>query len=238
MTYIYGIDVAQRLNYCGIVVTTVNERIKIKTIRKLKDLTYPEIISNVLGDLFRRFPPGFICVDYTNEKSFSETLETHLNPSFTIPGSSNYQRWTHVEPVVFTTDMKLRLKQNARELFERELFVWPRRGLTDPRLWSLVDELKEQVLREIAAPGLDGQLNFPKPQGRDNNFSIAMELNLHVARRFLQAPQRQGPQSKFDPWQQYICLPCKNGNHFDMPHDTYWDVTDIIQCPCKICAKV
>lgn len=236
--YIYGIDLAQRLNYCGIIVTTVDERIKIKTIRKLQNLTYPEIISNVLGDLFRRFPPTFICVDYTNEKSFSETIEAHLNPSFLTPNSSGYQQWEHVEPVVFTTDMKLRLKQNARELLERKLFVWPLMGLTDPRLWGLVNELKGQMLREAATPGADGQLRFPKPQGHDNDLAIALELNLHVAKRFLQPPRRQGPNPKWDWWQQYICYQCRDGDHPNIPHFTSWEETDIIQCPCKPCSGV
>ena len=74
MNFGYGIDLAQSLNYCGIVVTSIEEQIRLVTIKKIKNSTYPELSNLLIDDLFKRFLPSYVCVDYTNEKSFSETL--------------------------------------------------------------------------------------------------------------------------------------------------------------------
>ena len=185
MIYGYGIDPAQSLNYCGIVVTKIEDDIRLVTIRKLRNIMYPELARLLFDDLFKRFPPAYICMDYTNEKSLSETIEAKSNPSFLSPTSSEYHKWRLVEPITFSQDTKLALKQNARELFENKKFLWPKMELSDSRIWSLVEELKEQMMREAGIPGFEGQLKFPKPEGHDNDLIVALELNLYGAKRFL-----------------------------------------------------
>ena len=185
MIYGYGIDPAQSLNYCGIVVTSVDDDIRLVTIRKLKNVKYPEIERLLFHDLFVRFPPDFICIDYTNEKSLSESIEAHFNNEFLDTYSSSYHKWQYVQPVIFNQEMKLRLKQNARQLFEKKKFVWPEKNSSDPMIWSLVEELREQMLLEAALPGIDGRLRFPKPAGHDNDLITALELNLHGAKGHL-----------------------------------------------------
>ena len=185
MNFGYGIDLAQSLNYCGIVVTSIEEQIRLVTIKKIKNSTYPELSNLLIDDLFKRFPPSYVCVDYTNEKSFSETLEAHLNNGFLDQSSSSYKKWQCVEPVVFTQASKLQLKQNARELFEKKYFVWPKKEQSDPAIWPLVEELWEQMMREAGTAGPDGQLRFPKPAGYDNDLIIALELNLYGGKKFL-----------------------------------------------------
>ena len=181
--YGYGIDLAQSLNYCGIIVTKIEDKIRLVTLRKFQNIKYPEITRILFNDLFKRFPPTYICIDYTNERSFSETLEEKLNPQFTIPNS--FTQWKIVDPVVFTQSQKLAMKQNARELLEKKYFVWPKRSSSDPRIWSLVEELREQMLREAGTPGMNGLLKFPKPEGHDNDLVIALELNLRGAKKYL-----------------------------------------------------
>jgi len=183
--YGYGIDLAQSLNYCGIVVTEITDKIRLVTLRKFQNISYPEITRILFNDLFKRFPPTYICIDYTNEKSFSETLEEKLNPQFTVPNSTSFTKWKIVDPVIFTQSQKLAMKQNARELLEKKYFVWPTQSLSDPRMWSLVVELKEQMFREAGTPGLNGLLKFPKPEGHDNDLAIALELNLRGAKKYL-----------------------------------------------------
>lgn len=234
MSFIYGIDLAQMLNYCAIVVLEIKENVRIKTIRKLKNLTYPEIIEILFNDLFERFPPDLICVDYTNEKSVAETIEARLHPSF----NSRYSpgQWKYIRPIVFSQEVKLQLKQNARELLERKIFRWPNRVISDPRIWALVEELKEQMLREAGEPGRDGLLKFPKPQGHDNDLIIAFELALLEAKKFIEEPSSGREITRPDPYERYVCQDCRKGNHHGRqrplvpgPSESY------ISCPCRIC---
>lgn len=237
MTYVYGIDLGQSLNYSAIIVTKVEKKVRLARIRKYKKITYPELQEILFNDLFERFPPECICVDYTNERSFAETMEAKFNSLFMDQYSSKYQKWDKIRPIVFTQDKKLTLKQNAREMFEKKQFVWPKRFLTDPRVWNLIEELKEQMMREFASPGTSGQLKFPKPEGYDNDLIIALEMNLYEAKKFLS-------QNNADPWyiprhnpyEKYICIECRKDNHMRAPHDVYHDPTGgLIGCPCKKC---
>ena len=152
MIYGYGIDLAHTLNYCGIIVTRIEKDVRLVTIRKMKGISYPEIAELLFDDLFKRYPPRFIGTDFTNEKAFSETMEARLNPPFIQPSAKGFYSWKIVEPVVFTMDSKLALKQNAREMLENNHFVWPQKEYSDPRIWSLVEELKQQMLREAGTP--------------------------------------------------------------------------------------
>ncbi len=183
--YGYGIDLAHSLNYCGIIVTRIEKDVRLVTIRKMKGVSYPEIAELLFDDLFKRYPPHFICTDFTNEKSFSETMEARLNPPFIQPRAKGFYSWKIVEPVVFTMDSKLALKQNAREMLENKHFVWPQKDYSDPRIWSLVEELKQQMLREAGTPTFNDKMKFPKPQGHDNDLIIAFELNLFGAKKYL-----------------------------------------------------
>ena len=185
MIYGYGIDLAHSLNYCGIIVTRIDKDVRLVTIRKMKGVSYPEIAELLFDDLFKRYPPSFICTDFTNEKAFSETMEARLNPPFIQPKSKGFYSWKIVEPVVFTMDSKLALKQNAREMLENKHFVWPQKDYSDPRIWSLVEELKQQMLREAGTPTFNDKMKFPKPQGHDNDLIIAFELNLFGAKKYL-----------------------------------------------------
>lgn len=194
--YAYGIDLAESLNYCAIIVTHVTDRVRLKTIRKLggpdNPISYPIVQAMLQRDLFAKYPPapGLVAIDYTNEKSVSEAVEAWLNPQFIQPASSDYRKWYWVDPVVFSDVYKLAAKQNSRRFMETGAFVWPARGSCgSPIMEALVygtDGLYDQVMRESGSPGR-GQvpLTFKKPQGRDNDLAMALELNLWVLRRML-----------------------------------------------------
>lgn len=239
MIYVYGIDLAQSLNYTGIIVTKVSDKkIKIVAIRKYKDMTYPELEKILFDDLFRKFSPKCVVVDYTNERSFAETIESRLNPSFMNPNSSDYRRWKTVQPVIFSQDIKLELKQTAREMMEKRQFALPR-IVMDPRVRSLISELKEQMLREAGSPGANGRLKFLKSEGHDNDLVIALELNLYGAKKFLYYDPEDWGRSRtyrYNPMEKYTCNLCKQNNHQGQPHYIYFDQTGgEIGCPCRIC---
>ena len=182
MIYGYGIDAAHTLNYCGIVITRIEDKIRLVTVKKLRGISYPEITRILFDDLFKKYPPRYICTDYTNERSFSHTIEARKNPGFDKHSTPGFYRWKYVNPVVFTMDTKLEMKQNAREMMENKDFVWPKKSL---KANPLVEELKDQMLREAGQPALNGKLKFPKPEGHDNDLIIALELNLFGAKKYL-----------------------------------------------------
>lgn len=237
LTFVYGLDLAQSLNYTGIVVTNVADaKIRIIKVRKYNKLTYPEL-EKILFDLFNKFTPKCVVVDYTNERSFAETIESKLHPSFMDQHSAKYKKWETVQPVIFSQEIKLELKQTAREIFEKKQFAWPRFP-TDPRVRSLITELKDQMLREAGSPGANGLLRFPKPEGHDNDLIIALELNLYGAKKFLYYDSSRWfvpGLGKYNPMEKFTCNSCKENIHPGTIHQTYWEATDIIDCPCKPC---
>ena len=233
--YGYGIDLGQMLDYTSIVVLEIKEKHRIKTLRQKNNMSYPEIIDDLFSDLIRRFPPAYICIDYTSEKAVAEEIEGRLNPSFKSPHSSGYRQWKYVTPVVFNQDTKLRLKQNAKSLFESKRFVLPI-TCVNLRIRSLVEELKQQTLREAGEPGRNGLLRFPKPQGHHNDLIIALELALLRADEFLEEPSSGWEITRPDPYERYVCQECRKGNHHgkQRPPVPGPDLTPI-SCPCKIC---
>lgn len=136
-----------------------------------------------------KFTPTKIYTDYTSEKSFSEWLETHLHPAFANRTSSQYKKWKYIEPIIFSQPVKLNMKQNARQMMEEGLFVWPMLSKSNPKTAMHIAETKEQMLREAGRSGNSGtgmtRVHFPKPVGYDNDLIMALELALLGARKHL-----------------------------------------------------
>lgn len=183
--YGYGIDLAQTLNYCGIVIIRIDKNIQIQTLRKFNKVLYPNIKKLLIHELFPRFPPTYVATDYSNEKAFSEELEAMINPTFTLEGHREYKKWNTVLPIRFTMESKLAMKQNSRYILENKLFTPPSKVGSPPEIWALWEELQQQLLRENADPNPQGQLRFPKPDGYDNDLAMAFELALFGAKNYI-----------------------------------------------------
>lgn len=182
---VYGIDLAESLNYTGIVITEVTDKIRLRTLRKFNHVKYPMIHHLLQTDLFPNVRPDKLAIDYTSEKAFSEELEARMNPSFTTPGSPSFGTWRYVVPMVMSKGMNLKLKQNARLMLESKLFVWPDDPSPVKEIQDLVQQLYDQMMREVGDPRPSG-MTFPKPSGQDNDLIRALEMNLMVAKEFLQ----------------------------------------------------
>ncbi len=183
-TYIWGIDLAETLNFCGIVIGIVTDRVSYANLRKFQNIMYPNIQSLCTGELARKYPPTKIAVDSSNNQAFAEYLEGHMNPSFLSVGSTWYGKYKTVIPVQFTFQSKLDMKQNSRQLHESGLIQYPDPLLCSSEQRALLTELKDQMLREAMTPTSRG-LSFPKPEGYDNDLAIANELMLKAARPYL-----------------------------------------------------
>lgn len=187
--YGYGIDLAQDLNYAAVFCLELKDKVRLAptgSIRKFKDIPYPEVKNFLVEELFTKNYPSYVCTDYTSEKAFSEELEAMINPGFYAFGTEYYKKWTVVEPIVSTQDKNLAMKQNARLFMEGDdpLFVWPEESIVDPRIASLIKETKEQALREAGSPSQSGKWSFPKPSGHDNDLIRALELALYGAKKY------------------------------------------------------
>lgn len=179
-------DLAESLDYATIYIVSVSDKARIVAVRKFNDVLYPQLEAFVIRKCVPRYPPSIICVDYTNERSFSEWLESALNPSFLNPYAPNFKKWKYVDPISFNDTTKLDMKQNMRQLEIDGLFEWPKQEKTDPRTWALIKETKEQMYREMGEPSRgNAPLKFPKPKGQHNDLIIGLELSLYRARRFL-----------------------------------------------------
>jgi hypothetical protein len=77
------------------------------------------------------------------------------------------------------------MKQDARNMQESGLFVWPEGIHPIAEKQALLEELKDQMMHEVADPSRRGILKFPKPEGRDNDLIRSLELNLTVAKNYL-----------------------------------------------------
>jgi hypothetical protein len=198
MAYIWGIDIAESLNYFAVwVLYTQDGHIRVKTVKKARKVLYPTLEKMLMDrktGLYAKYPPKEIWTDYTNEKSFSEWLEARLHPAFSNPHSSHYKKWRHVFPVISTQPMNLQMKQNASHLMQpdkngRTIFEWPDPKRTRPETGVLIAEAKEQMLRESAHTMKSGagmtKPVFPKPVGYDNDLIRALELGLMGARKYV-----------------------------------------------------
>ncbi len=183
-TYIWGIDLAETLNFCGIVIGVITDRILYANLRKFQNIMYPNIQALCTGELARKYPPTKIAVDASNNQAFAEYLEGKFNPSFLSVGSQWYGKYNTVIPVMFTFQSKLDMKQNSRQLHESNLVQYPDPAQCSPEQRTLLNELKDQMLREAMTPTSRG-LSFPKPEGYDNDLAIANELMLKAARPYL-----------------------------------------------------
>ena len=116
---IYGIDLAEDLNYCGIIVGAVDSNsVHLAGIRKFNKVRYPQIRMILRNDLFPKLPPTKVVTDYTNNRDFSQEVEAEMNPLFLNPNTPYYNKWKFIKPYIFSPASKLALFQNMRKFLE------------------------------------------------------------------------------------------------------------------------
>ena len=195
MLYIYGVDLAENLNYFAVwILYPKDGHIRIKTVKKAKNVLYPtleKMFTDPKIGLFKKYPPAEIWTNYTNEKAFSEYLETHFHPAFANPHSKDYKKWKMVHPIVSTQPVNLNMKQNAAQMMQADengfkVFEWPDPKRTRAETGIIIAEAKEQTLREAAHVSSAGMAKstFPKPTGYDNDLIRGLELMLLGARKY------------------------------------------------------
>jgi hypothetical protein len=121
--FVYGLDPAERTDYFGIVINSINgPTAKLHTLRKIRAFKYPDVIRLLKFDLFVRYPPYRIVIDYSNEKTFSETLIEQYGKEV-------------VEAINFTNANKMMLKKDGLQVLQMG-YEWP--TSQDPKVQSWI----------------------------------------------------------------------------------------------------
>ncbi len=168
--FIYGLDPAEHSDFFGIVVHTIDRGMaRMATLRKLRNYKYPDVQRLLKEDLFVKYPPRYIVVDYSNEKGFAEWLEE-------VYGSSR------VETINFTQINKLMLKQGGLKILQMG-YEWP--VSKNPQVQAWIDECRDQLKHEQMLETATGKITFDHPEGEHNDLAIAWELSIHGCLKFI-----------------------------------------------------
>src|SRR2546428_7228490 len=102
--YVYGLDPASKNDAFGIVVHDLPFGPKVLrrlcAINKLTNTSFDMVYDYIVSNMFRRYPPFYVCIDYTNEKTFSDFLLTKYGKD-------------RVELITFSSANKLMLKEDG-----------------------------------------------------------------------------------------------------------------------------
>jgi len=87
--YICGEDPASQDDFCGIVIHEIPSPTreipkpvpKLRDLYKLNHTSFDKIIEFHTKELFQKFPPSLIVIDYTNERTFTDIMEARFGKS-------------------------------------------------------------------------------------------------------------------------------------------------------------
>ena len=194
--FIHGLDPASKDDAFGIVTHELpagSTMPRLRMINKLTGTTFDAMYKYLVQDLFQRFPPYYIVIDYTNEKTFSDLLVR-------LYGKEK------VELVSFSNERKLMLKEDGLSVLRQGYkFPNPEGHAIEPQLAQHVKELVAQLQHEQMLETKGGKTTFDHPPGQHNDLAIAWELSIHGCLRFMtragQVPAIMG--ANMDGWQEY-----------------------------------
>ena len=132
--YIHGLDPASKDDFFGIVVhelpETRNQRLC--AINQLYHISFDKIYSYVVNDQFNRYPPHYVVIDYSNEKTFSDLLVR-------LYGKDK------IELVSFTNSNKQMLKEDGLSIMKQDYKFPNPESLKDPTVAKYVKDLVIQL---------------------------------------------------------------------------------------------
>ena len=178
--YMYGIDLASKKNYTGIVVHDLpfaSEKNdyspipKMVGIYKLPHRPYNECLDFLTNHIYSKLPPYHQSIDYTNEKTFTDMLVRDFGED-------------RIEGLIFNITSKKMLKDDGLAMLKSG-YTFPNLSRLDPLTKKLVIETVEQLQHEKLTISPSGQETFPKPPGRDNDLAVAWELSVHSCIMFM-----------------------------------------------------
>lgn len=172
--YIWGLDPASKNDFFGIVVHELkNKTPKLRAINQLRHTSFDRLYDYLVKDMAIRYPPYYIVIDYSNEKTFADML---------------MKRYTRrVETISFTTDNKLMLKEDGLSVLKQGYKFPNPAKILEPTAAKYVTELMQQLKREQMLQTRTGKTTFDHPSGQHNDLAIAWELSIHGCLKYMNA---------------------------------------------------
>lgn len=189
---IYGIDLASKDDFFAVVLNQLppyeSEIYKdnpdsylprLRTLRQYHRTDYPKMMRMLQQDLFKRFPPFYIVIDYTAEKTFTDNLVEKYKEE-------------RIEKINFNIASKKMLKEDGLNMMSQ--------GYEFPNPEQLpsgnsMDQVKEwlrildtQLRHEQVLATRSNKISFDHPEGEHNDLAIAWELSAHGCLRYMLKP--------------------------------------------------
>ena len=195
--YVYGMDPASKMDYFGIVVHELpansrNQLPKLVTLRNYTHISYVDMLQYLKEDLFKRYPPYYMVVDYSTEKTFWQLLEQQYGKE-------------RMELLNFGIKTKQQLKDDGLSILKQG-YTFPNPEVqSDPMQKELLKTLLKQLRQEQMLIRPSGVISYDHPQGEHNDLIIAWECSIHGCLKFI-VNANSGPevvarmQEKHSPW--------------------------------------
>jgi hypothetical protein len=172
--YIYGLDPASKNDFFGVVCHELPDGSgtipRLVAINQLQ-FSYDKVLSYLNDNLFKRYPPNYIVVDYSNEKTLSDILETKYGK--------------RVEKITFSNQNKQMLKEDGLAILKQGYEFPPINGISNPQAAAYVSTLDKQLKSEQLLATATDKPTFDHPPGQHNDLAIAWELSIHGCLRLM-----------------------------------------------------
>lgn len=178
--FIYGMDPASKLDFFGIVIHKIIPRsatnpfpmAQLVRLEAVTHTSYLHIMEMLKKELFAKYPPYYMVLDYSTEKTISEVLMRDFGKE-------------RVEAMNFGNPTKNQLKDDGLAILKQG-YKFPRpdkqQNMNQRRH---LENLVRQLQREQMLYSPSGMLTFDHPQGEHNDLAIAWELSVHGCLKFM-----------------------------------------------------
>ena len=178
-----GEDPASQNDYFGIVIHELPEITKenpnplplLRDIHKINHTSFDEILEFHTNVLFPKYPPFYMSIDYTNERTYTDMMIRDYGED-------------RVEKVTFssgTSGTKKMLKDDGLSILKQGYQFPNPLNIRDPAKKDLVLGLIEELKHEEMKLTPSGRESFDHPTGRHNDTAIAWELSIHGCLKFM-----------------------------------------------------
>ena len=172
MRYIYGLDPASQNDFFGIVMHELSDDLpKLKDIKKLRHLPFDKMLE-ILEELFSKYNPHHIVIDYTNEKTFTDILIRRYGKR-------------RVDAVNFGVSSKKMLKDDGLAVLKQGYVLPNPSRIQDSQKARWIRDLVEELQHEEMNITRSGRETFDHPIGRHNDLATAWELSIHGCLKFM-----------------------------------------------------
>ena len=189
---IYGIDLASKDDFFAVVLNQLppyeSELYKddpgsylprLRTLRQYHRTDYPKMERMLREELFKRFPPFYIVIDYTAEKTFTDNLVERFKED-------------KIEKINFNIGSKKMLKEDGLNMMSQGYQFPNPEQIPSNSSTEVIKEwlriLDNQLRHEQIMTTRSNKISFDHPEGEHNDLAIAWELSAHGCLRFMLKP--------------------------------------------------